>query len=130
MAEAAAIGVDIGGTHVRAARISAAGEVLAWAARPTPATPLVGDCIGELVRALDEPSVTAIGVGIPGRVDARDGRILSGGYVDLSAYPLARAVEEMTGRPAFLDNDGNIALTAEHAIGAARGANTVVMFTI
>ena len=130
MAEAAAIGVDIGGTHIRAARISATGEVLAWAARPTPATPLVVDCIGELARTLDEPSVSAIGIGVPGRVDARSGRILSGGYVDLSAYSLAHAVERMTGRPAFLDNDGNMALTAEHTVGAVRGANTIVMFTI
>ncbi|MDW6024360.1 ROK family protein [Mesorhizobium sp. BAC0120] len=130
MAGAAAIGVDIGGTHIRAARISSSGDVSAWEARPTPATPLVIDCIVELARALDEPSVSAIGIGIPGRVDARSGLVLSGGYVDLSTYPLAQAIGERTGRPAFLDNDGNAALTAEHAVGAARGADTVVMFTI
>jgi glucokinase len=131
MREVTAIGVDIGGTHVRAARVSAAGEVLAWAARPTAAEPpLVAVQIGELVRSLEEAGVAAIGIGVPGRVDARQGRALSGGYVDLAGLPLAEAIGAAARRPVFVDNDGNMALFAEHAIGAARSARTTVMFTI
>ena len=81
-------------------------------------------------RSLDEASVAAIGIGVPGRVDARRGRVLSGGYVDLTDQPLAEIIAGMTGRPVVLDNDGNIALFAEHALGAARSTGTVVMFTI
>jgi glucokinase len=127
----AAIGVDIGGTHVRAARVSAAGEVLAWAARPTAAEPsLVAAQIGELVQSLERADVAAIGVGVPGRVDAVQGRALSGGYVDLAGLPLAEAIGTAAQRPVFVDNDGNMALFAEHAVGAARSARTTVMFTI
>jgi glucokinase len=127
----AAIGVDIGGTHVRAARVSAAGEILAWAARPTAAEPsLVAAQIGELVQFLERADVAAIGVGVPGRVDAAQGRALSGGYVDLAGLPLAEAIGTAAQRPVFVDNDGNMALFAEHAVGAARSARTTVMFTI
>jgi predicted NBD/HSP70 family sugar kinase len=130
MAEIAAIGVDIGGTHLRAARISPAGEVLDWSARATPQSGTIAEEIAALVGSLDTPEVAAIGIGIPGRVDAEGGRILSGGYVDLSEIALAERVAAATERQVFLDNDGNMALAAERAIGAARGASNVLMFTI
>jgi glucokinase len=130
MPDASAIGVDIGGTHVRAARISAAGDVLAWATRPTPHPAKIADEICALIGSLDDSSVSAIGIGVPGRVDAREGRIRSGGYVDLSGFPLASAVAGVVKRPVFIDNDGSIATHAEQAIGAARGCQSVVMFTI
>jgi glucokinase len=126
-----AIGVDIGGTQVRAARVSAVGEVLDWATQPTASEPaLVATQIGELVRSLDETSVAVIGIGVPGRVDAGQGRVLSGGYVDLAGLPLAEAIAAATQRPAFIDNDGNMALFGERSVGAARSAGTTVMFTI
>jgi glucokinase len=130
MLEIAAIGVDIGGTHLRAARISAAGEILDRAARPTPQPRAIIEEVLALVGPLDTPDVSAIGIGIPGRVDIERGRILSGGYVDLSEIALTETVAASTGRPVFLDNDGNMALAAEQAVGAARGASNVVMFTI
>src|SRR5262249_6856670 len=68
--------------------------------------------------------------GVPGRVDAQEGRVLSGGYVDFASLPLAQMIADGTKRPVFIDNDGNAALFAEHAIGAARDTGTVVMFTI
>jgi glucokinase len=131
MMEHAAIGVDIGGTHIRAARISERGEILDWATTLTPGEPqLVTEQISELIKPLDHAGVTCIGVGVPGRVDAKNERILSGGYVDLAGHSLADTLREALGRPAFIDNDGNMALAAEHAIGAALGARNVVMFTI
>jgi len=131
MRSAAAIGVDVGGTQVRAARVSAAGEILAWTAQPTEADPTrVVAQIGKLVREIDTPEVAAIGVGVPGRVDAKAGRILSGGYIDLSGHALSEVLGNDLGRPVTVDNDGNQALFGEHAVGCARAAETVVMFTI
>jgi glucokinase len=131
MRRATAIGVDVGGTQVRAGQVSAAGDVLAWAAQPTEADPTrVVAQIGALVREIDAPDVAAIGVGVPGRVDARQGRILSGGYIDLSGHSLSHILGRALGRPVTVDNDGNQALFGEHAVGSARSAETAVMFTI
>lgn len=128
----AAIGIDIGGTNLRAARISQTGEILERLCEKVTVRDagVVLARIGELARALDRPNVVAIGLGVPGRVDARRRAVLSGGYVDLSSVPLARGVEQATGRPVIIDNDGNMALVAEIAVGAARGRENVVMFTI
>ena len=111
MAVRAAIGVDVGGTHIRAARISASGAILEWASAPTPDDPhAVTTQIAAILKPLDDAGVAAIGVGIPGRVDVKTERILSGGYVDLAGHSLAETLREIIGRPAFIDNDGNMAL--------------------
>jgi glucokinase len=126
-----AVGVDVGGTRIRAARINAAGGLLARLEQPTAGTPqLVAAQIEELIRALDDATVAAVGVGVPGRVDIRRNRMMSGGYVDLFDVDLGDVLAKTFERPVVLDNDGNMALCAEHAIGAARLAETVVMFTI
>ncbi|MDX8450000.1 ROK family protein [Mesorhizobium sp. VK3C] len=126
-----AIGIDIGGTNLRAARISGAGEILKRVAEKSAPDPeLVLGRIADMVRLLDTPEVAAIGVGVPGRVDARRGAVLSGGYVDLASVALQQRLESMAGKPVVLDNDCNMALVAEMSLGAAAGHGNVVMFTI
>lgn len=126
-----AIGIDIGGTNLRAARVSSAGIILE---RVSERIDRDADAavrrIVELVRQLDRPEVTAIGIGIPGRVDARRRTVLSGGYLNLAGTALAERVETTTGKPVVIDNDCNMALVAEIAVGAGRGRENVVMFTI
>jgi glucokinase len=126
-----ALGIDIGGTGVKAARVSAAGAILAEAVLPTaPSAAKVLADVDALIARLDADDVVAIGVGVPGRVNARTGEILSGGYVDLSGPPLGARLGRTRGRLVFNDNDANMALVAEHRLGAARGFEHVVMLTI
>lgn len=126
-----AIGIDIGGTNLRAARISGTGEILdRISEKSAPDPELVLSRIAEMVRRLDSPEVAAIGIGVPGRVDARLGAVLSGGYVNLASVSLAQRLESLAGKPVVIDNDCNMALVAEMALGAARGHESIVMFTI
>ncbi|ESY75117.1 transcriptional regulator [Mesorhizobium sp. LNHC221B00] len=125
------IGIDIGGTNLRAARVSGTGEILKRVSEKSAPDPeLVLGRIADMVRLLDTPDVKAIGVGVPGRVDARRGAVLSGGYVNLASVALAQRLEDMTGKPVIIDNDCNMALAAEMALGAGRGQDNIVMFTI
>ncbi len=124
-AEPEAIGIDIGGTNLRAARVAAGGEILQWFAERTVAEPLaLVDRLVEMIGRLDGPAVDSIGIGVPGRVDALRGEVLSGGYVDLSTVPLASMLAQRTSKRIFLDNDCNMALVA------ARGTANVAMLTI
>ncbi|MET3580290.1 glucokinase [Mesorhizobium robiniae] len=126
-----AIGIDIGGTNLRAARISGTGEILdRISEKSAPDPELVLSRIAGMVRRLDSPSVAAIGIGVPGRVDARLGAVLSGGYVNLASISLAQRLESLASKPVVIDNDCNMALVAEMALGAARGHESIVMFTI
>jgi glucokinase len=131
MAEKTAIGFDVGGTNIRAARISANGQVLDWKAQPTQVeAPKFVTQIADLIHKLKDDSVTAIGIGLPGRIDSSHQRILSGGYVDLTDFPLAAKVQDFFAGPVFLDNDGNMALVGEQAVGRGRGVENILMFTI
>lgn len=125
------IGIDIGGTNLRAARISGAGEILdRISEKSAPDPELVLSRIAEMVRRLDAPGVAAIGIGVPGRVDAQRRTVLSGGYVNLASVSLAERLEDMAGKPVVIDNDCNMALVAEMALGAGRDHDSIVMFTI
>lgn len=126
-----AIGIDIGGTHLRAARISADGAILARARLASAReSDVVMARLCELIQAVDDPDVAAIGIGVPGRVDFSARTVLSGGYVDLSGTRLVDDLEGRFGRRVVIDNDCSMALVGEARCGAARGARNAVMLTI
>ncbi len=131
MAEATAIGIDVGGTNIRAARVLKDGSISDWMSQPTASQPeLVLAQIGEFVGALRNKSVGAIGIGLPGRIDTKAANVLSGGFVDLTNVPLVSAVQKSFQGPVVIDNDGNMALVGEQAVGRAKGISNVMMFTI
>jgi len=127
----AAIGIDIGGTNIRAARISAAGDIRERRIEYTSRAPESAlSQIETLIANLFDDDTRAIGLGIPGRVDSAGGRILSGGFVDLSGLSLVEQLQRRWKVPVRIDNDASMALVAEARLGAARGCAHVVMLTI
>jgi glucokinase len=126
-----AIGVDVGGTNIRAARVSADGTILARARTASSTDPnAVLERIQALIAEVDDPSVKGIGIGVPGQVDFQARTVLSGGYVDLSSVPLRKSIKTRFGRRVVIDNDGNMALVAEARCGAAAARKDAVMLTI
>ena len=126
-----AIGIDIGGTNLRAAKVGEGGRILARLAEPISRNAeTVVVRVVDLCRELDGPDVGAVGVGVPGRVDPRRREVLSGGYVDLRGCDLVRRIEDALGKPVAIDNDCSMHLVAEMAFGAAEGSAHAIMFTI
>jgi glucokinase len=126
-----AIGVDVGGTRLRVARVSADGLILAKEAAPVEREreaflPRLTAMIGRVMT----PGVTGIGIGLPGRVDARNAAVHSAGYLDIAGLSVAQPLQAALGLPVAIDNDCGMALVAEMSVGAARGCRDVVMFTI
>jgi glucokinase len=131
MSGAFAIGIDVGGTQVRAARIGRDGALLDWCACATARAPgEVAAQMLELCERLGVGDAIGLGIGVPGRVDTRTGDVLSGGYVDFSGFALKAWMERALGKPVRIDNDGTMALIGEAGAGAARGLADVVLFTI
>ncbi len=125
------IGVDVGGTNLRVAHVTSDGRPEGRHGESIARDPdAVAGRIRDLCRGLATSSVTGIGIGLPGRVDARRRQALSGGYIDFAGTRLAERIQDAIGLPVVLDNDCNMALLAEMALGAARGCRNVVMFTI
>ncbi len=126
-----AIGIDIGGTHIRAARVDATGTILAQGSAQSSADPVVvlDRCLA-LIALVNGPNVAGIGIGIPGQVIAASRTVMSGGYVDLSGFDFAAKVQAATGLSVVIENDATMALLGEVSCGAAIGAANVVMLTI
>ncbi|NTF29883.1 ROK family protein [Agrobacterium rubi] len=126
-----AIGIDVGGTNMRAARISPNGEILKKRSIAGSREPAVAvDLIKDLIRDMDGDGARAIGIGIPGRVDGWSGEIISGGFLDLSGVDLKQELSRTFGRPTLVANDCSMALIGESRRGAAKGLRNAVMMTI
>ena len=131
MDQRTAIGIDVGGTRIKAGRVSAAGAVLSQTSVSTAKTPAeVLAQIDQLIAACEPARAACIGIGVPSRVDFKTAKVFPGGFVDLSGLPLAGLLSNTEGRPVFVDNDGTMALVAEARTGAAKGAADALMLTI
>ncbi|PDT46666.1 transcriptional regulator [Sinorhizobium fredii] len=126
-----AIGIDVGGTNMRAARISPSGEILRKLSIAVSRDPAVAfGLIKDLIRDMGGAGARAIGIGIPGRVDGWTGEIISGGFLDLSGVDLKQQIANTFGRPTLVANDCSMALIGESRRGAAKGLRNAVMMTI
>ncbi len=135
-----AIGIDVGGTGVKAAVVDlATGELTSPRVRektPQPSTPeAVIETAGRIVDRLAEgghldPTMPA-GAGLPGVV--KRGRLLTAANLDKRwvDFPAGEALEARLGRPVRLVNDADAAGLAEAAFGAAKDVpGTVLLLTI
>lgn len=129
------IGIDLGGTNVRVAKVSAEGEVLAVVKGPSysqDGPEKVMANLKKLIRKIpDWQECSGIGVGVPGPVDAvTRTMVLSTNLPGFTGYPMAAELEADLGIPTYLDNDANVAGLAEALVGAGKGLKTVFYTTI
>jgi glucokinase len=141
-------GIDIGGTKVLGVALGPSDAIVAEVRLPTPTgtREIVGshvaDAVAQVVveldgalaedRMADAPAPPVpIGVGAPGMVD-RGGRLCFAPNL-----PQAHGVDwtalvgdRLPGRAVLIENDANLAVLAEHRLGAAQGRRHVVMVTL
>jgi glucokinase len=131
-----AIGIDFGGTTVKAGVVSD-GKITARVA-PLRTQDFAGhdQLLAAIRGAIDKlrkqcPEVSAIGAGLPGMVDSINGRVyqLSNvpGWEDVA---LTALLEKWTGLPAAIDNDANAMAYAEWLFGAGHAGTNVVCVTL
>jgi glucokinase len=136
-----AVGLDMGGTNIRCAAVSADGEVLLIERGPSHASrhgPDVSKNIAtQLLHLLDTArerglgSPRAIGVAVPGPLDVHSGIVKAAPHVAAwRGYPLRRELEKLVGRRIVLENDANAWALGEYWRGAARGRRDVVLLTL
>jgi glucokinase len=133
------LGVDLGGTKVRAAIADGSGAVLA---EMTVATDARGgrhvvEQIAVLARSLTDSAggttarVHATAVGTPGVPDAQSGTLgLSPNVDGLAAVSLRDELADRLGHPVVLDNDVTAAAVGERWAGSARGCEDFVFVAV
>lgn len=130
----AVIGVDVGGTKILAAVVTRDGSLGTPLERRTDVSSeeallTLLDGMVEELRAGDQ-RVAALGFGLPSRIDQRRGRAVASVNIPLTGVDFRDRMHERHGLPVGIDNDANAAAVAEWRVGAAQGAEDVVMLTL
>lgn len=131
------IGIDLGGTNIKGALVSAQGEILKEHSVPTCA-PLgpeaVAARIGAVIEALcagEAPgSIGGVGVGCPGTVDDESGIVRLAANLGFANFDLRGALGAHTALPIRLGNDANVAALGEARFGVGRDAESAIVVTL
>jgi len=131
------IGVDLGGTQMRAALFDEQLNILNRVAQPTHASeglerviPRLLDTIARVVP--DDPKgLAGIGVSVPGPINPHAGTVVR--PPNLPGWhhvPIRKIIQERFNSPTYLGNDANLAALAETMQGAAQGYRYVIYLTV
>jgi glucokinase len=132
------IGVDLGGTNLRAAAITQSGEVIAKIAGRAQLThgrdAVVDDMVGSINKLREEcqsGEFKGVGIGVPGFILIDQGVIVgSNNLPDFEGFPVRDVIEEKLKTSVILENDANAAALGEKWIGAGRHVNDLVLLTL
>jgi glucokinase len=126
------IGVDIGGTSVRAGVVDRYGTVLDTARAPTPTSEaaLEAAIVSAVGGLAARHRVAAVGLAVAGFVATDRRSVMFAPHLAWREAPVAARISESLGLPVVLEHDANAAVFAEHRFGAARGAKVALLVAI
>jgi glucokinase len=129
------LGIDIGGTQIKAGMVDEKGAILASRTIATPVDldtfgPSLQEAIAWLLQAAGVPA--GVGVGCKGIINPDSTRIeiLPGALHFLEGLRLSDIVGLPMDVPVFADNDARVAMAGEMVWGAARDHENAIMFTL
>ena len=134
------VGLDVGGSSMKAGVVDGAGHTLSKVSLPTEAErgqafgldrmcETIRQAISKAGLVLDQ--IAAIGVATPGTMDIPGGIILD--PPNLKPWlnvPVRQHIEKKFALPTAFQNDANAAAFGEYWIGAGKGAHSMVLFTL
>ncbi|HEX4136216.1 MAG TPA: ROK family protein [Bryobacteraceae bacterium] len=132
------IGLDLGGTNLRAAAVardgtmldSVSGKTAYSAGREAILSEMVNE-ISMLRERFGASSLAGIGVAVPGFILLKEGVIRnSNNLSSLENFPIRDEMSRRLGTPVILENDANAAALGEHWIGAGQGVDDLVLLTL
>ncbi|MBN1809733.1 MAG: ROK family protein [Planctomycetes bacterium] len=132
---ASVIGIDLGGTNIRAGRVDSEGGIVRRANIPTEAEKGGDAVMDNIIHAADEvmdDTVQAAAVVSPGVINPYTGEAesIACNIPGWEGMQIGARLKKGLGIPGFAENDGNAACLAEAWLGAGRGRPIVLIFTL
>jgi glucokinase len=132
------IGVDLGGTNLRAAAVTPEGDVLEDFAIPTEASDGPDRVVERMVEGIREvreghsgKELIGIGVGVPGLVRLDSGVIAQAPNLPgWENFPLKERLEASLELPVIVENDANAAALGEVWLGAGKDVDSLILLTL
>lgn len=133
------IGIDLGGTGIKAGVVDEQGGILVKDSCPTlpergyeavihDMAMLAIDVVKQSGHAMDE--IKAIGIGLPGVMDPRSGRVPFCTNLAWHDVPIIEEMAKYVSVPVFVDNDATVAGLAESVAGVSAGCENSVFVTL
>jgi glucokinase len=132
------IGVDLGGTLIKAGLVTDKGEILKKETAPTPVEEGFEGVVKAIIRLVEnllknsqvtKEDVKGVGVGAPGTC-SRQGLVYFAPNLFWKEAPLADRLKECWDWNIYIENDATVAALAESAIGATKEAQNSVFITL
>jgi glucokinase len=126
------VGVDVGGTRVRAGVVDAEGEIIDTARTSTPGSEdaLEAAVAGVVTELAQRHPVGAVGLALAGFVTPDRRGVRFAPHLAWRDAPVADRITDRLGLPVVVEHDVNAAALAERRFGAASGATTVVFVAL
>ena len=133
------VGVDIGGTNLKAGLVDENGVLLATQKMKVASIAdddglawTMASLVQELAHTvnLSVSDVASVGVGVPGTVEIRSGSINYTCNLPLRNVPLRKLFHRYLSIPLYIENDANCAALAEFLVGAGRDSKRFVTITL
>ena len=133
------IGIDVGGTFVKAGIVDENGNIVAdgkIASECDKGGNKLAENAATLVMRLLEKSgiskdqIVGAGMGFPGFIDSKNGIVVYSNNVRLSDFPVVEIMQEKLGLKVKVANDANVAALGEKMFGAGKEYNDMVMITL
>lgn len=130
------IGIDVGGTNIKAGLVDEAGNILYRTKAPTLAarpSEEIGADIGRLAAkvaadaGVSADAIHSIGIGMPGVCSDARGVVLYTANINFTDFPLRDAVQKEIHLPVHLANDANCAALGEYYMLPERPADMVLV---
>lgn len=133
------IGIDLGGTNIKAGLVDQDNKIIAASNTPTntdrPWQEIVRSMAELAARIVQEGGASieeciGIGIGSPGTVDSENGVVLYSNNFGWSDIPLKDELKKYFTLPICISNDANCAVLGETKAGAAKGQKNVILLTL
>jgi glucokinase len=132
------IGLDLGGTNLRAAAIDRSGKILDKVSGSTQFSAGREAVMAEVVAAISQirekhgvGGLTGIGIGVPGFIAFKEGVIRNSNNLPfLENFPIRAELEKRLSSFVILENDANAAALGEKWMGAGRDVDDLVLLTL
>jgi len=129
------LGIDLGGTKVKAALVDSKGKILSAHKYPTNPEKGVDGVIEDILKCIDGclgdniQKAEALGIGIAAQVDLK-GNVINAPNLRWHNIPLKKILEEKLGIPVFVLNDVNAATWGEWRYGSGKNVSDLVVIFV
>lgn len=138
MADGLYIGLDLGGTNIKAGVLDCAGKSISKVSVPTGRGPdaVIANMIAAARQSVQSAGITldaiaAVGIDSPGPLSIEKGVVIrSANLPGWENIPLRERISQALGKPAILENDARAAAYGEYFAGAGKGLNIRNMMMI